>query len=85
MQRYLDDRDLEATLNIGADIRKINFCFKYLKEIYMSKSKQAPPMVSNQQPQQQQSTVTVLESSFYDSKEMKDLKDTLKQRDNEIS
>lgn len=75
---------MEVTLNIGADMRKINYCFRYLKEIYLS---QLNKPVSKLGPsgQQQQQSVTVLESSFYDSKETKDLKDTLKQRDNEIS
>lgn len=62
-------------------MRKINFCFKYLKELYLSKSKQESTTTTNNQ----QSTVHVLEASFYDTKETKDLKDTLKQRDNEIS
>ena len=82
VQRFVDDRDIDATLNIGgADMRKINFCFKYLKELYLSKSKQESATTANNQ----QSTVHVLEASFYDTKETKDLKDTLKQRDNEIS
>lgn len=80
VQRFIEDRDIDATLNIGADMRKINFCFRLLKEMYtqLTKSKQAVNQSS-------QPNVTVMESSFYDSKELKDLKDTLKQRDIEIS
>lgn len=86
VQRFLEDRDTEATLKIGADMRKINFCFRYLKELYLSQSNKASKSTATgASGQQQQPNVTVLESSFYDSKETKDLKDTLKQRDNEIS
>ena len=82
VHRFLEDRDVEASLSIGADMRKINFCFKYLKELYtqVSKSKQ-----QQQQPNQQQATVKLVETSLYDNKETKDLKETLKQRDLEIS
>lgn len=67
-------------------MRKINFCFRYLKELYLSQSNKASKSTgTGASGQQQQPNVTVLESSFYDSKETKDLKDTLKQRDNEIS
>ena len=84
--RYLEDRDVDATLNVGADMRKINYCFRYFKELYnqlMESSKQTTKNNNNQQ--QQQASVTIVDASHYDSKEMKDLKDTLKQRDNEIS
>lgn len=78
---------MEAVLKIGADMRKINFCFSYLKELYTTQLNKASNKTGGgqQQQQQQSNMVTVLESSFYDSKETKDLKDTLKQRDNEIS
>lgn len=80
IQRYLEDRDNDSSLNVGADMRKINFCFKFLKDFYiqlLAKSKIAP--------QSGNTNVTIVDASHYDSKELKDLKDTLKQRDNEIS
>ena len=82
--RFLEDKDSETSLNVGADMRKINYCFKYLREMYnqMVKSKQQSAN-SNSKPVQQ--SVTIVDASHYDSKEMRELKDTLKQRDNEIS
>lgn len=81
-QRYLEDTDNDSSLNVGADMRKINFCFKFLKDLYihlLAKSKIAPVSGSAN------ANVTIVDASHYDSKELKDLKDTLKQRDNEIS
>ena len=84
--RYLEDRDVDATLNVGADMRKINYCFRYFKELYnqLESSKQSTNNSKNANSQPANS-ITIVDSSHYDSKEMKDLKDTLKQRDNEIS
>lgn len=93
-QRFLDDRDIDAPcLNVGADMRKINFSFKYLKELHHSQSKGTGQNNSNnnsnssqnQQGGRQQPNITIVDASLYDSKETKDLKETLKQRDNEIS
>ena len=74
-------------------MRKINYCFKLLKEAYLQSrsssvntnnntntNKSGNTIQSNQTP-----NITIVDSSLYDSKETKDLKDTLKQRDNEIS
>ena len=34
-KRFLEDRDIDAIgLNVGGDMRKINFCFKHLKELH---------------------------------------------------
>ena len=83
----MDDRDLEnASLNVGADMRKINFCFRFLKELYlqMAKMKSVPSnsqLVNSNLPP----NITIVDSSHYDTKETKDLKETLRQRDNEIS
>lgn len=93
VQRFLDDKDAEAaTLNVGADMRKINFCFKLLKEMYiqLTKNGQLKSATNNQlsntsNPSNQTPNITIVDSSLYDSKETKDLKDTLRQRDNEIS
>jgi hypothetical protein len=88
LQRYLEDKETDASLNVGADMRKINFCFKYLKDIYLQavKSKQSSsPQSSSSSTAHQSNTVTIVDASHYDSKEMKDLKETLRQRDNEIS
>lgn len=63
-------------------MKKINFCFKTIKDFYLEIKKR--PVTTNtitHQPNE----IKIVDSSHYDSKEMKDLKDTLKQRDNEIS
>lgn len=95
-QRFLDDRDIDAPcLNVGADMRKINFAFKHLKDLHHSQSKgggggnnNANNNSNQNQGKQgggQQPNITIVDASLYDSKETKDLKETLKQRDNEIS
>ena len=98
-QRFLEDRDIEsANLNVGADMRKINFCFKHLKDLYLqSSSKSKTLAISNTAANASSSNsrdmntssaapnITIVDSSHYDSKETKELKETLKQRDHEIS
>ncbi|CAF0834221.1 unnamed protein product [Brachionus calyciflorus] len=86
-QRYLEDRDDDSTLNVGADMRKINFCFKLIKEMYtvlLTKGKSNSAFNSNNN-NNVPANITIVDASHYDTKELKDLKDTLKQRDNEIS
>ena len=93
--RFLEDKDIEgSSLNVGADMRKINFCFKFIKELYLqagSKSKMPslnnPNIPSNAGNINSNSApnITIVDSSHYDSKETKELKVTLKQRDHEIS
>jgi hypothetical protein len=93
-QRFLEDKDMEgSSLNVGADMRKINFCFKFIKELYLqvgSKSKMLalnnlPANNSNNINSNSAPNITIVDSSHYDSKETKELKETLKQRDHEIS
>ena len=82
--QYLEDRDADAALSIGVDMRKINFCFKFIKELYLkSKASSVAKAISNN-PSNTAASITIVDSSHYDSKEMKDLKETLRQRDNEI-
>ena len=101
IKRFLEDRDIDAApLNVGADMRKINFCFKHLKEIYYS----MPSVGAGNRPSGAsgssggngnqsgagsgggggQPNITIVDASLYDSKETKELKETLRQRDNEI-
>ena len=84
VQRYIEDRGEDAALNVGADMRKINFCFRQLKEAYLksfaaASSKAVIPAAPSSL------AALTLDASHYDNKETKTLKDTLKQRDNEIS
>lgn len=70
-------------------MRKINFCFKFLKELYFKLNNTKNVSSSNnnetQLTQNHQPNITIVDSSHYDTKETKELKETLKQRDNEIS
>ena len=78
-------------MNVGADMKKINFCFKIIKDYYVdvkTKSKQQTSqqeVVSSNSAGTSNSSITIVDASHYDNKETKDLKDLLKQRDNEIS
>ena len=35
IQRFLDDQDSDSVLNVGADMRKMNYCFSKLKVGYI--------------------------------------------------
>jgi len=90
VQRYLDDRDIDAPcLNVGADMRKINFCFKLMKDLHNGRPAGAKASQENNSSHTGagggQANITIVDASLYDSKETKDLKETLRQRDNEIS
>ena len=91
-RKYLDDKDPEAILETGPDLRKILACFKFLKGFYIESTKGAKSLPSSERnsPQQQailhEATKThVVPMSAYDSKELQELKQVLKQRDNEIN
>jgi kinesin family member 6/9 len=82
IQNFLDTTDTtDSTLNVGIDMRKINFCFNYLKELYIKMKSLSSMSLKNGN----DSNLTIVDASLYDTKEMKDLKNTLRQRDNEIS
>lgn len=70
-------------------MKKINFCFKIIKDYYVelkTKSKQHQQQQQNQNtPRAATNSITIVDASHYDNKETKDLKEILKQRDNEIS
>jgi len=93
VQRYLDDRDIDAPcLNVGADMRKINFCFKLMKDLHNGRPAGGGGAKASQENNSShtgagggQANITIVDASLYDSKETKDLKETLRQRDNEIS
>ena len=72
-------------LSVGADMRKINFCFKYFKELYLQIKANGSTTNKVSNNSSKPANTTILDSSHYDSKEMKDLKETLRQRDNEIN
>ncbi|XP_054855504.1 kinesin-like protein KIF6 [Eublepharis macularius] len=76
---FLEDMDPESTLNVGADMRKIKYCFSYLKRL-INHAK----LCDNALLASDISEDKVANSSF-GNEELKKLKDLLQQRDNEIS
>ena len=93
VQRFVDDKESTDVLSVGADMRKINYCFRLLKELYVNTCAQLLKIESSKTttssggggPSGATNNVTIVDASHYDSKELKDLKETLRQRDNEIS
>ncbi|XP_075060521.1 kinesin-like protein KIF6 isoform X2 [Mixophyes fleayi] len=79
LNNFLDDRDPERTLDIGADMRKIQYCFslfkRHLHDKKTSGSRMSSPEMSTEGPG----------TSAARSEEMKRLRDLLQQRDNEIN
>ncbi|XP_018422884.1 PREDICTED: kinesin-like protein KIF6 [Nanorana parkeri] len=76
---FLDDGDPESTLNIGADMRKIHYCFALLKRLLRDRK---PSDVRISSPE-----ITTERPGFSDVRpeELKKLRDLLQQRDNEIN
>ncbi|XP_069879937.1 kinesin-like protein KIF6 isoform X2 [Dipodomys merriami] len=74
---FLEDQDPEGRLEVGADMRKINHCFHYLKKLL--KDSKTP----------EKSTVSEIKTQNCQEppreEEYKRLQDILKQRDNEIN
>ncbi|CAF3338715.1 unnamed protein product [Rotaria sp. Silwood1] len=81
---YLADTDNEATLNVGADMRKIDQCYRAFKKLYLELQEQAKT-ASTQSTKNSQPIYITHDISPYDSKEVKELKEIIKLRDNEIS
>ncbi|XP_015280992.1 PREDICTED: kinesin-like protein KIF6 [Gekko japonicus] len=75
---FLEDTDAESTLDVGADMRKINYCFSHLKLLSELRLPQGHPAGANI-PEDK-----VANSSF-GTEELKKLKNLLQQRDNEIN
>ena len=90
-RKYLDDKDPEAVLETGPDLRKILACFKFLKAFYNEAVKSSKALPTSARSTLQQATVhespnmQMVPMSAYDSKEVQELKQVLKQRDNEIN
>lgn len=78
---YLEDNDPESALSVGADMRKINCCFTYLKEFYRKKAAvNESSLISSRQ------EVDRADSNYLSNvTEVKKLKEFILQRDNEIN
>ena len=42
MKSFIEDKDEESLLNVGADMRKINFCFTLLKKHVVNNVRKSP-------------------------------------------
>ncbi|XP_064621480.1 kinesin-like protein KIF6 [Lineus longissimus] len=82
VNQYIDDKDPEAVLSVGADMRKIQQCFGILKRHVVER----PPAESSPSNQPQRDVPFDRDGpSVYDDQESKKLKGLILQRDNEIS
>ncbi|XP_056419633.1 kinesin-like protein KIF6 [Hyla sarda] len=79
LQIFLDDQDPESLLDVGADMRKIQYCFGFFKRALHEKTESV-----NQVTSPEISTERPTTSSAH-SEEIKKLRDLLQQRDNEIN
>ncbi|XP_070590368.1 kinesin-like protein KIF6 isoform X2 [Erythrolamprus reginae] len=79
LKEFLEDTDPESILEIGADMRKIKYCFSHLKRL-VNNAKLPGNQLLGPDVQEDKSTNIVI-----GNEELKKLKDLLKQRDNEIS
>lgn len=82
VKSYIEDSDPESSLSVGADMRKINYCFQLLKNHVLEKSKKNP----SPPPQRTPAIDGVLDSSYLGNHtEVNKLKELIRQRDNEIN
>ncbi|XP_036271250.1 kinesin-like protein KIF6 [Pipistrellus kuhlii] len=75
---FLEDRDPESRLEVGADMRKIHHCFRHLKKLLMDKKGDETNTMSSEI--KDQDCQEPLKEEEY-----KKLRDILQQRDNEIN
>ncbi|XP_075451488.1 kinesin-like protein KIF6 isoform X4 [Ascaphus truei] len=80
IQNFLEDRDPESTLDIGADMRKIKHCFSFFKQRLLNDVKIEESGVSSLEMSAERPG-----SSAIKPEEIKKLRDLLQQRDNEIN
>eukprot|EP00794_Sanderia_malayensis_P020071 gene20071-22040_t len=82
---YLEDADEEATLSVGADMRKINYCFLLLKIHYKSKLQEMESLMARTN-REAEGVADRSESNYLASvgNEAR-LKELILQRDNEIN
>ncbi|XP_034283908.1 kinesin-like protein KIF6 isoform X1 [Pantherophis guttatus] len=79
VKEFLEDIDPESILEIGADMRKIKYCFSHLKRL-VNDAKRPGNQLLGPDVQEDKSANTVI-----GNEELKKLKDLLQQRDNEIT
>ncbi|KFP18261.1 Kinesin-like KIF6, partial [Egretta garzetta] len=79
IEAYLEDNDPDSTLDVGADIRKIKYCFVHVKQL-LNNSKISDKKLLSQHISEEEDT-----NREAGEEELKKLKELLQQRDNEIN
>nr|XP_056708773.1 kinesin-like protein KIF6 [Euleptes europaea] len=76
---FLEDTDPESTLDVGADMQKIKYCFSHLKRLLNDAKPCENALLASDIPEDKDA------NSSSGKEELKKLKDLLQQRDNEIN
>ncbi|KAK2535700.1 Kif6 [Columba guinea] len=79
IETFIEDNDPDSTLDVGADMRKIKYCFIHLKQL-MNDSKMTDKKLLLQHNSEEKDT-----NKEVGEEELKKLKELLQQRDNEIN
>ncbi|NXC45340.1 KIF6 protein, partial [Penelope pileata] len=79
IETFLEDNDPESTLDIGADMRKIKYCFTYLKQ-QINRSRISDKELLSQHNSEEKDT-----NKDAGQEKLKKMKELLQQRDNEIN
>ncbi|KFR08798.1 Kinesin-like KIF6 [Nipponia nippon] len=79
IETFLEDNDPDSTLDVGADMRKIKYCFIHVKQL-MNHSKISDKKLLSQHISEEKDT-----NKEAGEEELKKLKELLQQRDNEIN
>lgn len=78
IETFLEDNDPDSTLDVGADMRKIKYCFIHVKQL-MNHSRISDKKLLSQHTSEEKDT------NKEAGEELKKLKELLQQRDNEIN
>nr|XP_033794532.1 kinesin-like protein KIF6 [Geotrypetes seraphini] len=79
LKTFVEDGDPESMLDVGADMRKIHYCFKHFKQLLNEKTIYDTGLSSEETAEEKADTVSA------GKEEMNKLQDLLQQRDNEIN
>ncbi|XP_071404124.1 kinesin-like protein KIF6 [Pithys albifrons albifrons] len=77
VETFLKDNDPDSTLDVGADMRKIKYCFVHMKQLMNHQRTSEKKLVSGD--------ITEEDSNKEAEEDMEKLKELLQQRDNEIN
>lgn len=86
LKDYLKSSDLEANLDVGGDMRKIQYCYSYLKKLALAAGENVNVnQTLNNSVESAKPPETIDKTQDLTPLETKRLKEILQQRDNEIS